>query len=118
MDHFADVELPQEVPTTNTEGAPSMAHAMPEAVAAASPVVVGGTPMPIAVTQNADGSLLLTGATTITLKQVAGGVQLTANDVLTLPVDTGPALRAKIVAAQADLAKAAADLARVGTDLA
>lgn len=73
--------------------------------------------MSIAVTQNTDGSVTLAGATSLTIKQVSGGFQLSANDVLTLPVDTGPALAAKITKAKADLATASADLSKVGSDL-
>lgn len=73
--------------------------------------------MPINVTQNADGSVLLSAATSVTVKQVAGGMQVSANDTLLLPVDTGPALAAKITKAKTDLATATADLAKVGGDL-
>lgn len=73
--------------------------------------------MPINVVQNADGSLSLPGATSITVKQVTGGLQVSANDTLAVPVDTGPALAAKIAKAKTDLATATADLAKVGADL-
>lgn len=71
----------------------------------------------INVTQNADGSIQLTGATSITVKQVIGGMQLTANDALSLPLDTGPALMAKIVKARTDLAATQADVTKVIADL-
>lgn len=74
--------------------------------------------MAINVTQNADGSILLAGALSITVKQVNGGMQLSANDVLALPVDTGPALLAKITKAKADIALTKTDLAKVEADLA
>jgi hypothetical protein len=75
-------------------------------------------PVPINVTQNTDGSILLPAATSITVKQVAGGLQVSANDALVLPVDTGPAKQAKIDKAKADLAIATTDLGKVGADLA
>lgn len=71
----------------------------------------------INVTQNPDGSILLPAATSITIKQVAGGMQVSANDTLSLPVDTGPALLLKIAKAKADVALAKADVAKVETDL-
>ena len=74
--------------------------------------------MAISVTQNADGSINLPAATSVTIKQITGGFQISANDALLLPVDTGPALQAKITKAKADLATATTDLAKVGTDLA
>lgn len=74
--------------------------------------------MAINVTQNADGSISVPGAISVTIKQVTGGFQISANDALALPVDTGPALVAKIAKAKADLAIASADLAKVGADLA
>lgn len=64
----------------------------------------------IYVTQAADGSLTLPGATSITVKQTATGLTISASDVIVLPVDSGAALQVKIDNARLDLAKAVADL--------
>lgn len=73
--------------------------------------------MPINVTQNADGSITLPGAVSITIKQGNGTMIVSANDSLVLPVDTGPALLAKITKAKTDIATAKTDLDKVGADL-
>lgn len=58
----------------------------------------------IAVTQNQDGTLELTGATSITATQTATGMRVSANDTIaSLPVDNSAALQAKIDKAKADL---------------
>jgi hypothetical protein len=72
----------------------------------------------INVTQNADGSLLLPGATAITVRQTNAGLQISSTDGLVIPTDTGAALAAKIAKAKASLASATADLATATADLA
>jgi hypothetical protein len=64
----------------------------------------------IYVTQAADGSLTLPGATSVTVAQTATGLTIRASDVIALPADSGAALQVKIDAAKIDLARVVADL--------
>lgn len=64
----------------------------------------------IQVTQNADGTLLLVGAKSVTVTQMANGLQVSADDTIG-KIDNSAPLQAKIDAAKADLAKVQSDLA-------
>jgi len=72
----------------------------------------------INVIQLADGSLFFPGATFINTRQIFGGLCVSASDAVSLPPDTGPALRVKMASARADVVLAQADLVNAVGDLA